>query len=174
VKRNSDNQEFAMKTFKKTKSTKNITHEATCQNQASKFGICPKVIDIDLEKKFIVMEKLDKHLYDTMKKQKGNLTKSQQQQIFSIFQKLDEANVFHGDSNILNYMFKGDKLYIIDFGMSKIIDDKLKKKLETSTPNANLMTLGFILKLKELKCPETAYSFLVKQISKENKTKYGL
>ena len=174
VKRIKDNKEFAMKTFKKMKSEKNIANEGRCQNLASKMNICPKVIDVNLEKKFIVMDKLDYHLYELMKKQNGNLTKLQQEQIYYIFQKLDEANVFHGDSNILNYMYKGDKLYIIDFGMSKVIDDKLKKKLQTDTPNATLMTLGFILKLKELKCPESSYSHLLKHISKENKDKYGL
>ena len=126
VERKKDKKEFAMKTFKKTKSKKNILHEANCQNMASKTGICPKVIDIDLENNFIVMERLENHLYEVMKKQNGILTKSQQQQIYNIFKKLDDANVFHADSNILNYMFKDDKLFIIDFGMSKIIDEKLK------------------------------------------------
>jgi tRNA A-37 threonylcarbamoyl transferase component Bud32 len=174
VERKKDKKEFAMKTFKKTKSKKNILHEANCQNMASKTGICPKVIDIDLENNFIVMEKLETHLYEVMKKQKGVLTKSQQQQIYNIFKKLDDANVFHADSNILNYMFKDEKLFIIDFGMSKIIDDKLKKKLQTEHPNKNLMTLGFVLKLKELKCPEASYSYLVSHISKEDKIKYGI
>lgn len=174
VKRKKDDEEFAMKTFKKNKSKKNILHEANCQNIVSKFGICPKVIDIDLENNFIVMDKLDCHLYEVMKKQKGNLTKNQQQQIFNIFKNLDEANVFHADSNILNYMMNGDKIFIIDFGMSKIIDDNLKKKLETEYPNQNLMTLGFILKLKELKCPESSYSYLISHISHENKIKYNL
>lgn len=174
VERKKDKKEFAMKTFKKTKSKKNILHEANCQNMASKTGICPKVIDIDLENNFIVMEKLDIHLYEVMKKQKGVLTKSQQQQIYNIFKKLDDANVFHADSNILNYMFKDDKLFIIDFGMSKIIDEKLKKKLQTDHPNKNLMTLGFVLKLKELKCPDASYSHLINYISNEDKIKYGI
>ena len=36
------------------------------------------------------------------------------------------------------------------------------------------MTLGFVLKLKELKCPETSYSHLVSYISNEDKIKYGI
>lgn len=174
VERTKDKKEFAMKTFKKTKSKKNILHEANCQNMASKIGICPKIIDIDLENNFIVMEKLDIHLYEVIKKQNGVLTKSQQQQIYNIFKKLDDANVFHADSNILNYMCKDDKLFIIDFGMSKIIDDKLKKKLATEHPNKKLMTLGFVLKLKELKCPEISYSHLINFITNEDKIKYGI
>lgn len=174
VERKKDKKEFAMKTFKKTKSKKNILHEANCQNMASKTGVCPKVVDIDLENNFIVMERLETHLYEIMKKQNGILTKSQQQQIYNIFKKLDDANVFHADSNILNYMFKDDKLFIIDFGMSKIIDEKLKKKLQTAHPNKNLMTLGFVLKLKELKCPEASYSHLINYISSEDKIKYRI
>ena len=69
---------------------------------------------------------------------------------------------------------KDNKLYIIDFGMSKIIDDGLKKKLKVENPNQKLMTLGFVLKLKELKCPPSAYSFLITKISDSDKKTYGL
>ena len=120
------------------------------------------------------MERMDEHLFDVMKRQKGNLTEFQQKQLMDIFIKLDESNVFHGDSNILNYMLKNDKIYIIDFGMSKLIDLKFKKKLKEERPNYTLMNLGFIIKLKELKCPETAYSYLISFVSEENKIKYGL
>lgn len=70
---------------------------------------------------------MDEHLFDVMKRQCGNITEIQQKQILDIFIKLDDALVFHGDSNILNYMLKNNKIYIIDFGMSKHIDEKLKK-----------------------------------------------
>jgi tRNA A-37 threonylcarbamoyl transferase component Bud32 len=169
------NKEYAMKTFKKNKSKKNILQEAQCQLQASKLNICPKIYDFNVDENYIVMDKLDSHLYEIMKKQKGNLTKTQQEDVYNIFQKLDETKVFHGDSNILNYMYdKDNKLYIIDFGMSKIIDDGLKKKLKADNPNQKLMTLGFVLKLKELKCPPSAYSFLLTKISDSDKKSYGL
>ena len=38
---------------------------------------------------------------------------------------------------------------IIDFGMSKLIDLKFKKKIKEERPNYTLMNLGFIIKLKE-------------------------
>ena len=120
------------------------------------------------------MDKLDKHLVDVMKETQGDLTQEQQLNIIDIYKKLDEAKVFHGDSNILNYMYKRGKLFVIDFGMSKNIDDKLIKKLGTDTPNFILMTLGFILKLKDLNCPPTAYKYLLEFVSQENKNKYRL
>ena len=174
VKRKSDDKEFAMKTFKKTKSSKNILIESELQNIASKFGICPKIIDVDLDNHFIVMDKLDIHLYEMMKSQNGEISKKHQEQIIDIFKKLDQSKVFHADSNILNYMLKNNKLYIIDFGMSKKIDEKLIKKLGDVNPNLTYMTLGFVLKLKELKCPPASYSHLINYISDENKQKYGI
>ena len=169
-----DGNEYAMKTFKKTKSSDKLRKEASLQEKVSEFNISPKVIEIDTISKYIVMEKMDCHLIDKMKKQDGNLTEHQQKQIIKIFKLLDKANVFHGDSNILNYMFKGKKIYIIDFGMSQIINEKLVKKLGIDTPNLTLMNLGFILKLKELSCPTSSYSYLITFVSNKDKSKYGL
>lgn len=166
--------EYAMKTFNKRKSADNINKEFELQKMASVKNICPSALEVDLVSNYIIMEKMDEHLFDVMKRQSGNLTIKQQKQIMDIFIKLDEANVFHGDSNILNYMLKDNEIKIIDFGMSKLIDKKLKKKLNEDTPNFTLMNLGFILKLKELKCPETAYSYLLMFVSDGNKEKYGL
>ena len=172
--RNENGDEYAMKTFKKTKSSSRLQNEADLQIIASQYEVSPKIIEINTEEKYIVMEKLDKHLFDVMKKQNGNLTKLQQQQIIKLYKNLDKAGVFHGDSNILNYMFKEKKLYMIDFGMSKYIDDNLFKKVGTRNPNLDLMTLGFILKLKELKCPETSYSYLLTHVSESDREKYKL
>ena len=151
-----------MKTFRKHKSPITLKQEVKLQKIAGKAGISPQVIDKDLVSKYIVMTKMDYHLIDVMKKQKGILKQIQQKQILEIFKKLDEIGIFHADANILNYMIKDGKIYIIDFGMSKIIDDGLIKKLGTSTPNLNIMTLGLVLKLKELGCPSESYKTLKK------------
>lgn len=169
-----DGNTYAMKTFRKTKSSDKLRLESDLQKKASELDISPKVVEIDTVSKYIVMEKLDKHLVDVMKEQDGDLTEDQQKQIIHIFKSLDQAEVFHGDSNILNYMFKKNKLYIIDFGMGKFIDSKLKKKLNTDTPNISLMNLGFILKLKDLECPPSSYSYLITFVSDKDKQKYGL
>jgi hypothetical protein len=71
-------------------------------------------------------------------------------------------------------MYKNKRLHIIDFGMSSCIDEKLIKKLKTDTPNFTIMTIGMIIKLKELKCPENSYKHLLKFVSDENKFKYNL
>lgn len=169
-----DGSEYAMKTFRKTKASSTLIKEAQLQKIASSFNISPKVIEINTEAKYIVMEKMDKHLHDVMKKQNGELSETQQKQIIKLFKTLDKAKILHGDVNILNYMYKNKKLYIIDFGMSKEINSSLIKKLGTSNPNMDIMTLGFVLKLKELKCPPSSYSYLVTFLSKEQKNLFKL
>jgi tRNA A-37 threonylcarbamoyl transferase component Bud32 len=173
VKDNKD-KEFAMKTFRKTKSSNTLKTEYILQKKAASVGISPRVVEYDSVSKYIVMEKMDQHLLDVMKKQNGSLTKSQQVQIIEIYEKLDEIKVFHGDSNLLNYMLKGKKIYIIDFGFSKEINQKFIKKLGTDNPNLKIMTLGFILKLKDLKYPPKSWKYLKKYISDENIKKFGI
>ena len=58
--------------------------------------------------------------------------------------------------------------------MSQLINEKLVKKLGIDTPNLTLMNLGFILKLKELSCPTSSYSYLITFVSNKDKSKYGL
>ena len=169
-----DNKEYAMKKFKKNKSVDKIKEESRLQNLASEFGISPKIIDIDLIGKTIIMEKMDAHLYDIIKTQNGNVTINQQKQLIDIFNKLDESKVMQNDANILNYMVKDDKIMIIDFGMAKPIDKKLIKKLGFEKPNMKFMLLGFILKLKEFKCPESSYSHLITFVSEKDKADFGL
>tara|TARA_Y100000389_G_scaffold181861_1_gene197955 strand:- start:2385 stop:3116 length:732 start_codon:yes stop_codon:yes gene_type:complete len=170
----SKDQEYAMKTFRKMKSSKTLQKEAELQNMAAEVGVSPKVIDVDTVSKYIVMEKLDRHLYEYLMKNNGVLSKNLQKQIVSIYRKLDKAGVFHADANLLNYMFKGKKLYIIDFGMAKEITNSLIYKLGTNTPNLSIMTLGFILKLKELKTPPSSYSHLVTYLSDEQRSQFNL
>jgi tRNA A-37 threonylcarbamoyl transferase component Bud32 len=166
--------EYAMKTFRKQKSSSKLRKEAELQKLASDVGISPNIIDIDTVSKYIVMEKMDKHLYSIIKKNNGILSTNHQRQIIKIYKKLDQIGVFHGDCNLLNYMMKDNKIYIIDFGMSKEITTTLVKKLGTDRPNINIMTLGFILKLKELKCSKKSYEYLIKFISEDFYQKFQL
>jgi tRNA A-37 threonylcarbamoyl transferase component Bud32 len=166
--------EYAMKTFKKAKSGKKISEEVVLQKLCSDAGISPKVVDYDTESKFIVMEKMEKHLFEVLNEQGGVLTMAQQKQILHIFKTLDNVGVFHGDSNIMNYMYRGNTLYIIDFGYGKRIDEAQIKKLGTKTPNMEIMLLGFILKLREFKCPVESYKTLATHISPQKRTEFNL
>jgi tRNA A-37 threonylcarbamoyl transferase component Bud32 len=171
--RTKDGSEYAMKTFRKQKSSSNLCKEAELQKMAADVGASPNVIDIDTVSKYIVMEKMDKHLIDLINQQEGCLSKQQQKQIISIYKKLDKAGVFHGDANLLNYMYKNNKLYIIDFGMAKEITTALIKKLGTETPNIQIMTLGLALKLREMKCPPQSYEYIINHLSHEQRLQFN-
>jgi predicted Ser/Thr protein kinase len=167
------NLKYAMKTFRSNKSSKSIKEEARLQKIAAKAGISPTIIEYDTVFNYIVMEKLDHNLLDIMKAQNKDLTKTQQNQLIKIFKKLDEILIFHSDPNPLNFMMKKNKMYIIDFGFAKEIDDKVIKKYG-STPNLSLMTLGFILKLKGLGCPITSYQYMLPYLKQDDIEKFGL
>ncbi len=172
--RSTDGKEYAMKTFRKQKSSANLRKEADLQKRVADAGAAPNVLDIDTVSKYIVMERMDKHFIDVMKQQRGDIKESQQRQIITLYKKMDKAGVFHGDSNIMNYMLRKGKIYMIDFGMAKEISRSLVKTLGTSTPNMDIMTLGIVLKLKELGCPESSYSVFRKHLNDDQIIKFGL
>ena len=166
--------EYAMKTFRKNKSSVKLLEEIELQRACSNLKISPKIVDYDLEEKFVVMEKMDCHLLDKMKLVGGLITENQQRQLLDIFKKLDKAKVFQGDANILNYMIRGDRIYIIDFGFASYIDDKLIKKVKSVKPNQELMLLGLILKLKDINCPPASYSILKNSLSVEKRNQFKI
>ena len=166
--------EYAMKTFRKNKSSDKLMEEIQLQRACSELKISPKIVDYDLDEKFVVMEKMDCHLLDKMKLVGGLLTEKQQVQILDIFKKLDKCGVFQGDANILNYMIRDGKIYIIDFGFAQRITDKLLKKVKSKTPNQELMLLGLILKLKEMNCPIASYSVLKNALSIEKRKQFNI
>jgi predicted Ser/Thr protein kinase len=166
--------EYAMKTFRKGKSSSNLNKEYELQKKASKMGVAPLVYDYDTVGKWILMEKMDMHFYEKLEREKGIIKKRDQERLLEIFDKLDECGVFHNDANICNYMIKNDKIYLIDYGFSKEITDKLKKQLGTNRPNKKLMLIGLILKLKEMKLPEKSYKYLIKEVAKDDIVKYNL
>ena len=140
--------ELAMKKFKKTKSIDCIHREADFQKRASKHGITPVIHEVDEFGRSIVMDKLDENLPDHIRKA-GSLSPDLQKQIINIIKKLDDIGIFHADPNPFNFMIKNGKVFIIDFGFAKDIDDQLIKQHGT-TPNKSFMILGLILKLKDL------------------------
>ena len=124
---------YAMKTFRNSKSENIIMREASFQQRAAEIGVSPVIIDINPVKKYIVMEKMDETLFDIIKKNKGVIPITYQKQIFTIFNKLDRIGILHGDPNSTNFMIKGRKLYIIDYGFAKEIDKKLINKYKLAS-----------------------------------------
>lgn len=165
---------YAMKTFRKSKSSRTLEQEYNLQKIAGNAKIAPKVYSYDTISKYILMDVMDCHLIDLIAKQKGVLRKYQQKRILEIFRTLDEIKIFHGDVNPANYMLKGKTIYLIDYGLAKPIDKKLEKRLKTNTPNMTLMLIGFILKLKEANCTPSSYKYLMAHVSEKNRLKYKL
>ena len=147
---NRKGEQYAMKCFAKSKSPTTLQKEALAQKEVAKYDLAPKIKEVNEDEKFIVMDYLDKNLFDIVKKNDGNIPDIYQKKIGNLITKLDETGVFHGDPNPANFMLKGQKMYIIDFGFAKDIDDRLIKKYDTETPNKKFMPIGLILKLKEI------------------------
>ena len=163
---------LAMKVFRKTKSPVTLRREADLQQTAAVQGAAPNVIEVDTVMKTITMERMDRHLLDVILSNQC-LNESQQRGLVRLFNRLDDAGVFHGDSNLLNYMIRGKKIYLIDYGMSKMIDDNFIKKVKTSRPNMTLMALGFILKLKELGFSQENYRIIADAIPRNESITLG-
>lgn len=157
--------QYAMKKFKKNKSEKKIADEVLFQRVCSNVFISPKIVDVDLRKKFIVMEKMDFHLLDEINAKNGIFSKKRQHELVRILKKMDKLKIFHGDVNILNFMIKNGKLFVIDFGMSKKITDTLIKKVGTTHPNLRLVLLSFITKLAEAGVNANSISYLQSQLN---------
>ena len=115
----------AMKAFKKTKSPARIQAEADFQSAAADAGIAPEVMHVDLENKRIFMEPMQCRLVDVLKTSNNHF----EEDLRHIMKTLDEIEILHNDGNALNLMLNDrDELQIIDFGLSKKIDRKLRKK----------------------------------------------
>ena len=115
----------AMKQFKKTKSSARIQAEADLQAKASDAGISPEVMHVDLENKRIFMEPMQCRLVDVLKRTSPRF----EDDLIRIMKTLDDIGILHNDGNALNLMLdRDDQLQIIDFGLAKKIDGKLRKK----------------------------------------------
>lgn len=166
------NKKFALKQYKPNKSSSVIMKEANLQRRLAIVKACPNVIDVDVDRKYILMDRLDKHLFDINSDKTVSI--DHQKQLVKLYDRMDSVGIFHGDANPLNYMTKGKKLYVIDFGMSKEITPALTRKLGTDTPNRHIMTLGMILKMKAMGFTSSSYKYLVTVIPIEQRESLGL
>jgi len=165
------NKEYALKQFRKHKVADNIQKEAKIQQKCAKYGISPKIKEVNLHCKYFVMDKMDCSLMDLIKKYNGRIPNKYQQEIINIVSILDnKIKIFHGDPNPSNFMIKDKRLYIIDYGFAKEIDDKLIKKHGTKQLNKQFMIVGLLIQLKQtyggnfIKC-----DLLRNEVSEENR-----
>lgn len=121
-----DNLQYVAKFYDKI-TTRRLKQEIQWQEMAAEKGISPNIVFSDINNKFIIMEKLDETLVENFIRNGGCVlpinTTSQLLRIFTI---LDSLNILHSDPGLSNFMFKNDKLYIIDFG------DAIQKKQKKS------------------------------------------
>lgn len=161
--------EYAMKTFRKTKASSTLEKECMLQKKASKKGIAPKIYDYDIVGKWILMERMDGHLFHS----NTILTKKQQLELIDLFNKLDEVGVFHGDANLANYMVHNGEIKLIDYGFSKEINSKITKQFG-ERPNYRANTISMILKLKEHNLDPKGYKYLLRHVDQKDKDNYGI
>ena len=115
----------AMKQFKPTKSSARIQAEADFQQRAADAGISPDVMHVDLEKKRIFMEPMRVRVVDVLTRGHPKF----REDLIHIMDTLDDIGILHNDGNALNLMLdEYDELKILDFGLSKDITDKVRKK----------------------------------------------
>lgn len=163
---------YAMKTFRKTKSGKTLEKEAFYQYLASKQGISPRIIEYNSDEKYIVMEILNRTLIDVVMAQNGKLYTEQQNQILTLYKKLDSIGIMINDANPLNIMEKDGKFYAIDYGFAKFTDHKDFK--DYHYPNFQLMPLGLLLWLKERRCSTREWTVIRNAISPEVRNKMNV
>ena len=166
--------QLALKQFAKTKSERTLAKEAALLGKAAEFGIAPKMVEYNTDDNYIVMEKLDKSLFDIMRENGGKLSQALQREMINIFKVLDRIQIFHADPSPLNFMVdSAGKLKIIDFGFAKPIDLKMEKEQETKDVNMKFMPFGFILKMKDLVEPDK-FPILLMYVSDDNRALLGV
>jgi len=115
----------AMKQFKSSKSSARIQTEADFQTRAASAGVAPQVMFVDLKKKRIFMEPMQSRIVDVLKRGHSKFSED----LHFIMHTLDRVGILHNDGNALNLMLDdNDNLKIIDFGLAKEINDKVRKK----------------------------------------------
>lgn len=115
----------AMKQFKKTKSSARIQVEADFQQRAADAGIAPEVMHVDLDEKRIFMEPMSQRIVDVVTRGSARLSDD----LTHIMKTLDSIGILHNDGNALNLMLDyDDRLKILDFGLAKEINEKVRKK----------------------------------------------
>lgn len=169
-------EKYALKQFRMDKSPDLIQKEAKFLELCGKEGISPKIIEVDINSRFIVMDLMGESLFNVLKATDGIMSIYQQKEFVKIISKLDEIGIYHGDPSPLNFLFDPNyKLKIIDFGFGEKIDKDFIKKHGTNTPNKKFMLLGFLIKMKSLGIDiNRNYNYIKSQVDIEDLKKCGI
>ena len=147
--------EFAMKLFRKRKAIKPIQKEVDLQKMAAAKRVAPRVYGFNPNTKFIIMEKMSENIVQWKRRLYGDATitlhEDIQAQLYALMLRLDSAGVLQNDGNPLNLMFNAnERLFVIDYGLSKKISKKLKNKYGPYV-NIDLGLWSFEMNLKKYK-----------------------
>jgi predicted Ser/Thr protein kinase len=171
--RNEKGQIAAMKTFRRNKSLCKLRQEYDLQLLAHQAGVAPRPWYYNARHRYIIMDKLDGHLFHSGS-QPYYLSEKNQRNIIILLQRLDRAGVFHNDGNLNNFMYGNGRLYIIDYGLAEIITPELCQKLGTNRPNLTMMSIALVAALRRNNSPQSSYNILINTIPIETQKKYGL
>lgn len=156
---NPNGEYVAIKLFKLLKSVSSIRREVDLQRIASGYRIAPKIYMFSLTGKFIVMKRLKETLFQRFIDQGRILLDFQEKELLYLFKRLDQAKIFHGDPNLLNFMYdNNNRLHVIDYGFAKPINQETISKYGPR-PNIKYMTAGILVKTSELN-PEIELNLL--------------
>ena len=94
------------------------------------------------------MERLDKTLRDIVIEQKKTLTETQVERLKYLYKKLSEIKILHNDCNVFRNIMsnKDGKLFLIDFGFSKLINNKRIKERGPYSNYSLLLEIDYALK----------------------------
>ena len=132
-----------------------------------------------IQEGWVPPEQITEIQFNHLKSTKGEISNHLQTEIIRICMTLDKIKIFHGDPNPLNFMIdEKDKLFIIDYGFGKKIDDKLVKTHGTKNINMKFMILGLILKLRGIFKQEIygkiSYHIFNKYLTQDEKIKFDI
>ena len=135
-----NNIDGVVKLFKHKKSLNKIKTEYNILKKVSEAGLGPKLYQSDIEnKRYIIMERLDLTLNQYLKEK--NFSLNDLKLIIKLYEKLGQIGIGHNDTNITrNIMFKGNRFYLIDFGMACNVKKK-KKNTELKGINPNIFLI---------------------------------
>ena len=161
--------EYAVKLFKKKKSSTKLAKEADLQSTAADYGVAPVVHFVSTTEKFIIMDALEETIVDKGRREKWtSLPAEYRAQLYALCKRLDTAGVVQNDGNPLNLMLDGNgRLFIIDYGFAMKIDRKVHKE-RGPQPNVNLTLWSFSRRLGQYRFVNDLRKNIVDEYMEDN------